>query len=178
MSDHLDKTIADLQRHLTDLEDQTIDTKKAINSLCRVNGKSAIYTDLERSEVPTLNGKMNGDEYYGKALATVVREILVARKDAGLGPATVNELFATMTDGGYLFEAKTADNSKRGLRISLAKNTSTFHKLPNGKFGLSEWYPAAKSPTNGNGKKASKPTDFETADDAVFDELFEPVKPK
>jgi hypothetical protein len=48
--------------------------------------------------------------------------------------------------GGYHFQAKNDDYAKRGLYQSLTKNSSTFHKIPaNGKYGLLEWYPAAKA---------------------------------
>ena len=33
----------------------------------------------------------------------------------------------------------------RNLSISLAKNTQTFTRLPNGTFGLAEWYPNVKA---------------------------------
>jgi hypothetical protein len=51
------------------------------------------------------------------------------------------------------------------MRISLAKNSSLFHKLPTGKFGLLEWYPNAKP------LKASKTADDEAgAEDANGDD--------
>jgi hypothetical protein len=49
-----------------------------------------------------------------------------------------------MVKGGYHFEAKNDVNARRGLYISLAKNTTTFHKLPNGNYGLVAWYPAVR----------------------------------
>jgi hypothetical protein len=143
MSEHIQRTIADLQQHLTELEAEGIDLKKTINSLCRRIHQAPIYPDAELERSHSIVGPMRGDEYYGKALASVVRWVLEARKAANLGPATVNEIYDAMASGGYQFEAKNEDNAKRGLRISLTKN-GVFHRLPTGKFGLTEWYPAIK----------------------------------
>ena len=63
-----------------------------------------------------------------------------------MGPASVSEIYEAMLAGGYEFEAKDADNAKRGLRISLTKSSATFTKLPQGKYGLREWYPTVKDP--------------------------------
>lgn len=74
------------------------------------------------------------------------------RRTANLGPATVGEIYDALLAGGYNFESKDTANGKRGLRVSLTKNSSIFHRLPDGKtFGLASWYPKIKE----NGK-ASK----------------------
>jgi hypothetical protein len=143
MSPHIEQSILELQEHLAGLEDQARDTKKAVNALCRVAGKPAIYTDLD-AEGRIVSAQIRGDEYYGKPLATVVREILEKRHRLGIGPASVDELYDDMLEGGYQFDGKNPHNAKRSLRISLAKNTSTFHRLPNRKIGLREWYPGLK----------------------------------
>ncbi len=144
MSEHVDKTIIDLQRHIAELDEQIIDTKKAVNSLCRAVGRPPIYSDLDKK--PSANfGSLNGDEYYGKPLTGAARMILEARKATGSGPATTSEIFDALVAGGYLFETKNVDNAKRGLRTALTKASHTFHRLPTGKFGLLEWYPAVKA---------------------------------
>ncbi len=158
MSDSFRSTIDELERHLEDLQAQTADTMRTINSLCRVLGEAPRYQESDATVGAKAGSQLNGDEYYGKPLASVVRTILENRKVIGKGPATVAEIYDTMKLGGYVFEAKNAENAKRGLRISLAKNSTTFHKLPSGKFGLLEWYPAAKDnkPKNGDSPETSK----------------------
>jgi hypothetical protein len=153
VSDHVRKTIADLQRHLQDLMDEASDTKRTINSLCKTIGDPPLYKDADKKSVATI-GPVRPDQYYGKALATVAREILEARQATNLGPASVAELYDKMVEGGYQFDTTNVDNAKRVLRISLAKNTATFHKLPGGTYGLREWYPAIKDK-----KKNGKPSD-------------------
>ena len=66
------------------------------------------------------------------------------RKAMNMGPASVAEIYEALKSGGYQFDATNEDYAKRGVRHSLSKNTQTFHKLPNGDFGLIEWYPAIK----------------------------------
>lgn len=98
----------------------------------------------------------SSSDFYGQPLASSLRTILERRKAHGLGPASVNDLFDVLSQGGFQFQTKNDENAKRGVYGALSKNAVTFHKLPNGDYGLTEWYPNvreardAKS-TNGNG---------------------------
>ncbi|MBI1830369.1 MAG: hypothetical protein HYR84_02825 [Planctomycetes bacterium] len=115
-------------------------------------------------------GPLRGDEYFGQPLQTVVREVLVSRKSSNLGPASVAEIYSAMLGGGYQFESRDEENAKRGLRISLTKNSATFTKLPGGKYGLREWYPAIKdSKPRANQKETGTDATEETADDFDFE---------
>lgn len=85
------------------------------------------------------------DQWYGQPISTAIREYLTMRRASNAGPSTVNEIYDALTQGGFKFDAKDEENAKRGLRISLTKNTSIFHRLPDGKhYGLIEWYPDIK----------------------------------
>lgn len=89
------------------------------------------------------------DSFYGKKLQTAVREYLEMRSASvggGTNPATPKEIYEAITAGGYQFEAKSVDNAMVGLRALLRKRTAFFHKLPNGTYGLTSWYPDAKKP--------------------------------
>lgn len=89
------------------------------------------------------------DTFYGKKLQTAVREFLEMRYVAAGGhsdPATPKEIYEAITKGGFQFEAKTADIAMVGLRALLRKRTAFFHRLPNGTYGLTPWYPDAKKP--------------------------------
>lgn len=144
MAEHIKQTIADLQNRLKEQEKTVLDTKRLINNLCKLADLPPLYADadLEVATGPSLS--IQSDQFYGQPLATCIRQILEMRRALKQGPATVNEIYDALAAGGFKFETKNEDNSKRGLRISLTKNTSIFHKLPNGKFGLLEWYPSAK----------------------------------
>lgn len=146
--DHIDKTINELKQKVVEKEQELIEAKKTVNSLCTMVGKQPLYVIEDVSnDVATV--ELRGDEYYGRPLATVLTNILVNRKIRGSGPAAVKELHSQMVSGGYQFDAKSDTNAMRGLRISMAKNKK-FHKLPNGKWGLKEWYPNIKDSKEAN----------------------------
>ncbi len=158
MAEHIDKTIEDLVRELQDVEQKRRDIKKHINFLCGMAKQPPRFADVDEmaSASPSV---LRGDEYYKGQLAGVVRKILESRSQAGLGPASVDELHTTMLAGGFVFETKDVDIAKRGLLISLAKNSQTFHKLPSGKFGLISWYPGVSGSTKPKRKRRkSTPT--------------------
>src|SRR5262249_11168599 len=144
MSQHFHETIAALQAQITEEERRLNDRKRAVNILCDSSGVPRLYPDDQMQSGVTAG--IRSDEFYGRPLATVVREILQKRRAASLGAASVPEIFDAMVAGGYEFNTKNEENSKRGLYISLGKNTTTFHRLPNGRYGLLEWYPAVKEP--------------------------------
>jgi hypothetical protein len=142
--DHITRSIETLVSKVKEQEAEVWKTKTAVNALRAVLNMPPLYSE-PTSEAATVGlANLRGDEFYGKTLSGVVRSILESRKAADQGPATVNEIYSTMIAGGYLFETIDIDNAKRGLRISLTKNSQTFHKLPNGKYGLKEWFPGLK----------------------------------
>jgi|SRR3569623_85193 len=146
MSDHILKTVEELERKLAEQLTAVATTKRLINQLCEIAGISPRYqnVDSEAKSGPSLS--IRSDQFYGQPLATCVRTILEMRKALDQGPATIAEIYDVLLQGGFAFDTKNDDNAKRGLRISIAKNTALFHKLPNGRIGLLEWYPNAKSP--------------------------------
>jgi hypothetical protein len=147
MTKTLDQAIDELVAEITAVESTIRDKKKTVNTLCGVAGREALYAvDAPEAAVPT---RIRPDQFYGQALASAVRTILEMRRQQNLGAATVNEIFDLLTTGGYQFQTKSDDVSRASLRNSLAKNTTTFHKLPGGQFGLTSWYPNAKKPKPG-----------------------------
>jgi hypothetical protein len=124
-------------------EEELIETKKTINTICKWAGQTPRFGDLEAPSHGA-GGGFRRDEFYGQPLSTVVRKILEARKAANQGAAFVTEIYDAMVNGGFKFEAANEDNAKRALRISLTKNTAIFHKLPKGEYGLRAWYPNIK----------------------------------
>lgn len=153
----LDEAIEELVADITKMEVAVREKKKTVNTLCGVAQRDPLYPTEEPTDVvPT---RIRPDQFYGQALASAVRTILETRRQQNLGAATVNEIFDVLSAGGYQFQTKSDDVSRASLRNSLAKNTTTFHKLPGGQFGLLSWYPNAKKPKapgagNGNGGQA------------------------
>ncbi len=155
MSEELQGAIRVLQRKLAEQEKTVANTKRLINQLSVEAGMQPLYLEAELHE-GSGGRAIHGDRFYGQPLSTAVRELLEMRKAGGSGPASVNEIYDALIQGGYQFEAKDEDNSKRGLRISLTKNSVTFHRLPNGKYGLLTWYPNVKQPKVGEAKNGGE----------------------
>jgi hypothetical protein len=141
--DHIHKSIETLTERVRQQEAELQKTKNAVNALRAVLDLPPLYSDPE-PQGTVMIGTLRGDEFYGQPLSTVVRTILEARREAGAGAATINDIYAAMVEGGFAFDTANEENAKRGLRTSLSKNSQTFHKLPNGKYGLRDWYPAVK----------------------------------
>lgn len=164
MSEHIQKTIADFEAKLRLAEAEVSRLKRTINDLCEMAGIPARFATTEPEVTAATLGSLRSDQFYGRPMATVVREYLELRKASNMDPpATVNEIYNALLSGGFKFEASSEKNAKDGLRISLAKNTAVFHKLPNSAWGLLEWYPNAK-------KKPSRQSSGNKTEDEVEDD--------
>lgn len=151
--DHREQTILDLQNKLRSVEAEAEKIKTTINYLCELSGEAPMYPATGMSQSMMLRG----DEYHGRPLATVVTDVLNRRKLLGMGPAEAAEIFDDLVAGGFESDAKTEPIAKRNLAISMSKNLK-FYRLPNGKWGLREWYPDAKesrAPAD-NGKSTAR----------------------
>ena len=144
MSEHIRRTIEELQLELRKQEADVADTKQIINKLCVRAGMPPMYAETDPSASSSIQLSIQSDQFYGQPLAANIRTILEMRRASKQGPASVNDIYAGLQQGGYRFETKDEQNAKRGLRVSLTKNTALFHKLPNGLFGLTDWYPKIK----------------------------------
>src|SRR6266436_3567472 len=97
---------------------------------------------------------VRSDQFFGRPMATVVREIL-ERRTQKLGAIPLNDLFELMKAGGFQFENKDEAIAKRSVTITIGKNPA-FVRVPNsGHIGLAECYPGAKEkrPKNGDTSK-------------------------
>lgn len=164
MSDHLLKTIEIFEKKLADQLAVVRSSKQLINQLCIEAGLPSRYADATTNEKSGPNLIIKSDQFYGQPQASCIREILEMRRALEQGPATINEIYESLVEGGFLFDTKNDDNAKRGLRISITKNSALFHKLPNGKIGMLEWYPNAK-----NKPKKGAVVDNDTQEDAEAD---------
>ena len=143
MEEKLAEAIEVLKQKVEQKAKELSDAKKAVNQFCVCIGEPPAYEISGEPEVGQLVTNLKGHEYYMKALATVITDIL-ERRGVNNGPMTVKEIYEQMKAGGYKFDTKNDENAMRNIRISMAKNSVTFHKLPNGKFGLVKWFPELK----------------------------------
>jgi hypothetical protein len=166
----LKPAIAELEQRLQAQLRDVAETKRSINLLLKISGERPRYADIDAASGASLS--VRPDEYYGQPLSSVVAGILARNKVAGGSAMTVNEIFDAMIRGGYLFDTKNDENSKRILRISLTKNSAKFHKVPGGSWGLREWYPNVKAervPMDDDGEtngKTLKPVASPDTDDS------------
>ena len=166
MAEHLKQTIADLQDELAKQLAEADVTKQLINRLSARAGLPEPYPDAGEGEGVSVS--IQPDTFYGQKLHSAIRTYLQMRKQMKRGPAAVNEIFEALVQGGIQFDTKNDANSKRAIRITLTKNSSVFHKLPNGSYGLLEWYPDVKKTkkSNDNGADDSG-TEIEEDDDEI-----------
>jgi hypothetical protein len=148
MIDHYDAIIRDAEEKLAAQESAVTDTKKFINQVLEFAGRPLRYdsTDFASSGVG-VQGKrsleITRNHFYGKQLATCVRDYLERRMASGVvREATLDEIIGALEQGNYDLKkhGNNRETQRRGVAITLAKNTKAFHKLPNGDFGLEEWY--------------------------------------
>jgi hypothetical protein len=152
-----ESAIADLVAKIDERMKPINKDKLLVNTLCQAAGLPPRYLDIESEG----GGSMvfARDQFHAKPLATAVREYLERRGRSdrgGLGAASVNEIFSALSTGGYKPETDDEANAKRGLRIALTKNSSTFYRVPGGAYGLLEWYENAKPQVEDDAKPVKR----------------------
>lgn len=135
MAEGINKAIEELEKKLEGIMKQASDIKKAINQLLVLNDEPIRYqdTDVEiKGRIPVAP-----DEFFGKPLATAVRDFLKRRGQA----VPLVEIYEALKQGGFEFGGE-EKFQPRGLAISLSKNTQTFVYLKSSdSYGLLEFYP-------------------------------------
>lgn len=134
MSDHLHKSIQELEGKLKLQEADANKTKQAINSLYEMLDEEPphIIGGVETAKYPSLKP----DTFFGIGLATAVGDYLTMRGNA----VPVAEIMAGLQKGGYDFGG--AKYPERVLRINLGKNVAKFVQIKGSdSFGLKKWYP-------------------------------------
>lgn len=149
MDEKLNAAVEVLMEQLKEQVKTVADTKRTINALLRQMNKEPLFQDTLPESI--YNVKVRRDEYYGKPFATAAQMFLQRRKEAMSG----DEILKGLEEGGFHFDALgwREDDRLRSLAISLAKNTAVFHRLPNGTFGLSEWYQNISKPESSDKKR-------------------------
>src|SRR6185503_1569651 len=139
MDDATQKVLAGIQTRIETLLEEVSKLKKTANMVADLAGQSPLYADVEEDSKAV--GPTRADAYYGKPLATAVREYLEFRRKA----VPAENILKGLEQGGFDFEALgwSPTTRLRALAMSMAKNTAVFHRLPNNTWGLLAWYPAA-----------------------------------
>ena len=140
--DELEKELADLERNANAL----LTTINLLRSRAGQPPRPAGFGGDRKvvGDEVAVPATIRHDTFFGKKLSTSAREFLEMRKAADLGPARVKEIFEALKQGGYQFDTKDDENAQASLRSLMSKYTVIFQKLPNGTWGLKNWYPDAK----------------------------------
>ncbi len=163
MSDNLQSAISALQNELADLEKEAADMRNMINRLCARAGLAPIYADAETGSQQNISS-IRADTFYGKSVITAAREYLDMRKAANLGPASPRDIYEALKKGGFAFSSKEEVNSIAVVRQAIGKQTTVFHRLPTGDYGLIKWYPKAKAAKSASADNPANAPDNESAD--------------
>jgi hypothetical protein len=162
MSNEFDPAIAAFERRRDDALKSASEYERTINALCKEAGYPARYPGAENGAAGAATGsggsgrvQISDDTFYGQKQTPAMRSYLEMRRAQGLGPATPREIYDAIKLGGYVFDAKDAVTALVGMRALLRTQPNVFHKLPQGTYGLSSWYPDAKTPKAEKPKKKS-----------------------
>ncbi|MGD0769824.1 MAG: hypothetical protein ABSB42_16695 [Tepidisphaeraceae bacterium] len=164
MSDHITATIEELQAEIRPMEEKIVKTKQLINMLCERAGTALLYPEAELTVQDSSTKISRGDEFFNKPLNTCLKSVLTRLKAIGRTPATAEQIYDLLLLGGYDKFPPKKDDAMNGLRISLGKSTHTFVKLPNGAYGLCEWYDMKKPKAKAEEKSEDQPVEESTAE--------------
>jgi hypothetical protein len=135
--------IEQLCRKATQKEDELTQLKETINNLCEDAKLPKPYPDLRAGASGDISA-IRSDQFYGQPLSTAIRAYLDTRKAAGRSAASLNDIYMAVKTGGFAFNTRDEENAKASVRLTLRKNSSIFHRVPSGEYGLLSWYPNAK----------------------------------
>ena len=174
MSDHILKTIEQAMEELRKQEEAVIGTKRLINQLSTFAGNPQPYQDAELKTSTTNVVTVRRNTFFGKPLATAVREFLEMKMNSPVKEASLDEIIEALKTGGFDLAkvSKNEDDMRRGVAITLAKNPQ-FYRLPNSDWGLIAWYPNVK-----RAKAESKAADQKDANNSAVEPKKQPKKMK
>ncbi len=146
MSDDVtEAAIANLERGIDEYEQKIRALRTAINTFCENAGLPPRYAEAMLTGGGSAKvSKIQDDTFYGKKQTHAMRDYLEMRKLQGLGPATPREIYEALKVGGYQYDSKDDTVALVGVRALLRTQPNVFHKLPQGTYGLTLWYPDAK----------------------------------
>ena len=186
--EHIIKTIDQANQKIRELEVEIISNKKLVNQLCAFAKLEPQYADEALQPEGATQLSVRRNSFFGKPLSTCVRDYLemLAKAHRQPTPASLDDILGALKTGGFDLDqiSKNEMDQKRGLAITLGKNSVTFIRLPNADWGLVDWYPGYKDKRK---KKAENGKDEASEAGEVGDDLLggsqgdlnpvEPVEP-
>jgi hypothetical protein len=134
------------------------------NAMALKAGKDQPFADIETPNAKSAN-TIKSDQFANYTYPSEAARAFLAFRGQAKGAAELDAIFEALQAGGFAWGSSKND-PKGGLRIALGKD-SQVRRLPNGTYGLWEWYPNAKKPvekkkSGGN----SSAIDVDVGDDA------------
>ncbi len=162
MASRFQDAIDELVAEITTKVREVSELKRTVNLLLAKGGQQPMYEEVEEETVRGGVAGLRPDQFYGKSPTLAAREYLDLRGQA----VPPDEIVTAMERGGFDFKAQgwtTVENRVRNLAISMGKNTGIFHRLPNGFYGLTKWYPDAPKKPRRPSAGAESPESVEEA---------------
>lgn len=113
-------------------------TKEFLNSLAKEMEIDIPFPEVSSEDERVFSTRIRADHFFGKPLATAVREYLEMRRQA----RPWDEIAEALRQGG--FELGTGKIAEEQARTTILKNTANFVLIGDNNFGLKEWYPKLK----------------------------------
>lgn len=137
-------------------ETALVQAKKDANVMAAKYGVDAPFKDVD-GPTASFGLVLKADQFTNYASPSEAARGFLSLRGQEKGAATLDAIYDALQRGGFTFSSIKND-PKGGLRIALGKD-SQVHRLPNGTYGLLEWYPAVKrekekrraAKTTGNG---------------------------
>lgn len=143
--------------------------KKLANSLAAAAGLEPPYADIEEPGAVGQASAIRSDQFANHSAPSTAARAFLEMRGKTRGATTIDVIYEALVQGGYNFGASMSD-AKNGLRIALGKD-SQVHRLPNGNYGLLQWYPNMGRPRGEKGKKPGEPeTESDDAQEAPASE--------
>lgn len=141
MSTDLSQAQESLFSELNVVEARSTELKKMINNLSAMLDKPLPFPNIETT-APFGSQAIKPDQFFGKGLATAVKEYLKIRNQS----CTSQEIFDGLKMGGFEFPKEWGEKFQlRNLTISISKNRNDFvYVRGSNSYGLWEFYPEKK----------------------------------
>jgi hypothetical protein len=142
MSKELNAAVESLMVELERANLKVIEIKKTINGIRTMMGEPLQFSDQETVSAISGNVSIRPDQFFGKGLATAVKEYLKMRGQA----VNAQEILDALKAGGFEFPSEWREKYMlRNLTISMSKNRNDFvYVKSSNAYGLWEFYPEKK----------------------------------
>ncbi|HUB08007.1 MAG TPA: hypothetical protein VMB50_13435 [Myxococcales bacterium] len=144
-------TLSALFEKIKVIEEQAAKLKNAANVIAETSGQPPPYPDIGGPTQARIG--IRSDQFYSCLSPAAAGRAFLSYRGKDAGSAALEEIYEAIKRGGFAFGEDVKDE-KAALRIALGKDGAV-KRLPNGSYGLQEWYPKRlqDTKTTKNGKE-------------------------